>query len=971
MPDDKKTTAPPAAKKTRPMAFWDIEAIPNIFMFGIYYPKCALMSDHPDDPEDWMMFFYLFDGMSMDDALKDRITQHVFRKNRQLDPQTARIRFMDMADEQVNRFMVNWFCVDNRRTFGRDDENQFRVLNPAPHSDLDPDPFFPYMLGYNTTNYDDVMIAYYFNETWGFAPGTGKPSFMPITAATMRSFNDLLFGSFKKDMKCALRDTEKNIYENLLRSGLYLDVASINDKVYKMPLKRIMGMLGMGIFEDGSVKGEKPVTDPDEIANLFAYNASDCIKLQRMFGHRAFKAQFELKKGLMDSYPDIIYKQDKDGNRTVRVNRLRADNTSAKFAQRVLCPDGWLPDSRAVSFEYPKGSGRNILKETRAWAEFHLGKFPEAMRQLNAVFDWYGAIEGCNFDSSEHYEQTYLFDGLDPKKISDIPMPCTAMPYFNADGTPSRTYVNFGIGGIHGAEYDRDKYDADVAAHLERCRGIMAFLSAVCPQAAGFFPAPGTPEEAAFCADTAAAMASAPAGLNDTLKELKPTIILDGQKRKRSEYVTLRKDGSVSIKWPKPVRLFIQDKKTKKWNLDKKYSYTSDGETDHQDFTSYYPVMLMNLQAYVNTALGEDRYVQQFENKGKFGKLMKDKRLSESERDFHAVKREGTKLILNSASGASDTAYDNPIRMNNVIISMRLIGQMFTWRIGQAETLAGYKVTSTNTDGLYAECTEETRPRLRQILEKEAADINVEIEPEAMRLVSKDANNRIEVSLDGKLLSASGGDVACWKGPVPTKALSHPALIDRLMVDYLVKYGVNEPFDLNRAADILQHVKDTLEPFDLLMLYQQIINSSEGSVRYIFAMIDGEVRTFQHNNRIFAIKPEGAHLYMANGWNKGTGHDETADKVLRAYGVDPSQFTNTRVMKISRIEPEQNMFIYNEGLDELDPAVAKGLIDNLDDGYYIDMFQKTYSNWCNVSGHTGDGTDEDDEDGDGDVSEDT
>lgn len=955
MPDETKKRTP----SVRPMAFWDIESIPNIFMFGIYFPECALLSDAPDDPEDWMMFFYLFDGFPLTDALKDRILKRVYRKNRQLVPGKSQVRFMNLADEQTNRFLVNWFCVDNKRTFGRDDENQFLPLNPQPHSDLDPDLSFPYMMGYNSTNYDCVEISYYFNETWGFAPGTGRPSFLPTTAKTMRAFNDLLFGSFRNDMKCALRDYEKNIYENMLRSGLYLDVASVNDKVYKMPLKRIMGMLGMDIFEDDSVKGDKPVTDPDAIANLFAYNASDCIKLKRMFGHRAFKAQFELKKGLMDSYPDIIYKTDEHGNRSVRINRMRADNTSAKFAQRVLCPDGWLPDIRAVSFEYPKGSGRNILKETREWAHKHLGMFPEAIAQLDAVFDWYGAIEGHNFDNSEHYEQAYMFDGLDPIKIADIPMPRTTVPYFNKDGTPSRTYVNFGIGGIHGAEYDKDRYEADVREYLAGCRRVMAFLKVLLPSLPS--PPEGAPEEALFYADTAAITASLPQPLVDALRVLKPTTLLGGVKYKRSEYVTVRKDGTVVLKWPKAVDLFVQDKKSGKWNLNKKYSYTSDDVVEHEDFTSYYPCMLMNLQAYVNAALGEDRYVQQFENKGKFGKLMKDKSLSEAERDFHAVKREGTKLILNSASGASDTAYDNPIRMNNVIISMRLIGQLFTWRIGQAQTLEGFKITSTNTDGLYAAVTDETRQLCRDILAREAADINVDIEPESMRLVSKDANNRIEVSLEGKLIGASGGDVACWKGPVPNKALSHPALIDRLMVDYLVKYGVAEPFDLDRAAGILQNVKNTLEPFDLLMLYQQIINSSEGSVRYIFALVDGEVRTFQHNNRIFAIKPEGAHMYMANGWNKGQGHDDIADKVLRAYGVDPSQFSNTRVMKISRIEPEQNMFIYNEGLDELDPAVARGLIDNLDDGYYIDMFQRTYSNWCNASVHTdGDGDGEED-----------
>ncbi|MCM1296339.1 MAG: hypothetical protein NC311_12440 [Muribaculaceae bacterium] len=913
-------------KKPRQLAFWDIESLVNIFMFAIYAPKSEFFGD---GSRDMLIFFYLFDGFTLTDSLKDRILKQVFRKNRQLDPATADIRFMDLKQEQTNRFLVGLFSVDDKRAFGRPDENRFLKINHIIRSDLDEDTSFPYLLGYNTANYDDIMMALYFTETWGFSPRGNVPSFDATTAAHMREMNNHMFSRYKNDMRGILREgPEKNIYENLLRTGLFVDVAKVNDKVYKMPLKRIMGMLGMDIFEDGSVSSDRPVTDPDEIANLFAYNASDDIKLSALFEHRAFKAQFELKRGLMDSYPDILYKKDdKTGREEIRINRMKCDDTSAKFAQRVLCPDGWLTDIRAVSFEYPKGSGRNVLVETREWAERQFGKDSEPMKLLGPIFDWYGAIEGHNFDSSEHYEQAYLFDGLDPIKIASIPQPQTAVPYFNKDGTPSRTYVNFGIGGIHGAEYDKDAYDADVAAFNARIAEIKAFLSNF---------------------------------TEDQLKTLKPTVVIGGVKYKRSDYLTVTKDGTVKVKWPKPVELFTQDKKSGKWNLNKKYSYTSDDTVEHEDFTSYYPCMLMNLQAYVNSALGEDRYVQQFENKGKYGKLMKDKSLPEEQRAFYATLREGTKLILNSASGASDTEYDNPIRMNNVIISMRLLGQMFTWRIGQAQTLAGFKITSTNTDGLYAAVTDETRQLCRDILAREAADINVDIEPESMRLVSKDANNRIEVSLDGNLLGASGGDVACWKGPVPNKALSHPALIDRLLVDYLIKYGVSEAFSLERAAEVLENVKKSLSPTDLLMLYQQIINSSEGSVRYIFGVVNGEVRTFQHNNRIFAIRPEGAHLYMANGWNKGIGHDETADRVLAAYGVDPMQFTNTRVMKISRIDPEQNMFIYNNALDELEPHVAAGLIASLDDGYYIEMFQRTYNNWSRVkSGAAPDSADED------------
>lgn len=948
-----------AKRPERQLAFWDIESLVNIFMFAIYAPASHMLNDPAQEPKDWLIYFYLFDGMDLTDPLKDRILARVFKKNRALDPGRTVVRFMDLKDETTNRFLAGWFSVDDKKAFAKPEENRFRALGYPIRSDLDDDVSFPYMLGYNTANYDDVMMACYFHETWGFDYRSGAPSFMATTAKTMRDFNNRLFDQYKNDMRAALAGDERNIYDNMLRTGLFIDVAKVNDKVYKMPLKRIMGMMGMDIFEDESVKGDKPVTDPDEIANLFAYNASDDVKLAKLFQNRAFKAQFQLKRGLMDSYPDILYKKDdRTGVPAVRVNRMKADDTSAKFAQRVLCPDGFLPDIRAVSFEYPKNSGRNVLAETRAWAEEKFKDAPWVMRDhLGPIFDWYAAIEGNNFDDSEHYQQTYFTDGLPPKKISSIPMPRTTVPYFNADGSPSRTYANFGIGGIHGAEYDKEKYDADVRAHMERCRSIQEFLQLICEDVKPF----ASPvEEAVAFASTADYTATLPKSLFQALQDLKPSVKIGDRTFKRSEFITIRaKDKSIVIKWPKPVNLFVQDKKSRKWNLCKKYAWTSNDEVDHQDFTSYYPCMLMNMQAYVNEALGEDRYVQQFENKGKFGKSMKDKSLSGAERDFFATLREGTKLILNSASGASDTAYDNPIRMNNVIISMRILGQLFTWRIAQAETLEGYKVTSTNTDGLYAVCDEATRPRLREILAREAADINVDIEPEEMRLITKDANNRIELSLDGKILGASGGDVACWKGPVPTKALSHPALIDRLLVDYLKSYGVDEPFSLDRAMAVLQGVKDELSDFELLMLYQQIINSMEGSVRYIFAEVNGAIRTFQHNNRIFAIRPEGAHLYMANGWNNGSGHDATADKVLRAYGVDPGQFTNTRVIKIARIDPAQNMFIYNEGLDEMDTAVARGLIENLDDGYYIDLLQTAYQNWSN----TGEHADEADNDG--------
>ena len=100
--------------------------------------------------------------------------------------------------------------------------------------------------------------------------------------------------------------------------------------------------------------------------------------------------------------------------------------------------------------------------------------------------------------------------------------------------------------------------------------------------------------------------------------------------------------------------------------------------SNHEDFTSYYPSMLINMSAFENPGLGYDRYAEIFQQKEDFGKKMKDKSLPQEQRDLYSIMRNGTKLILNSASGAADVTYNTPIRMNNRITAMRIIGQLFT-----------------------------------------------------------------------------------------------------------------------------------------------------------------------------------------------------------------------------------------------------------------------------------------------------
>ena len=271
------------------------------------------------------------------------------------------------------------------------------------------------------------------------------------------------------------------------------------------------------------------------------------------------------------------------------------------------------------------------------------------------------------------------------------------------------------------------------------------------------------------------------------------------------------------------------------------------------------------MRAFWNNGLGYDRYGVIYGLKEKYGKLMKDPSLSDAEHSKYSILRGGTKLILNSVSGAADAGFETAVRMNNRIISMRIIGQLFTWRIAQAQTLAGARVTSTNTDGLYSALDENIS---NSVLEKESSTIGVDIEPERMYLITKDSNNRVECAVkdDGslKITAAGGGSVGCRKGPNLTKSLDHPAIIDWAMAEYLTetakgnRAAINQPFNDALGKEIIERglqggcipnsrISDKAM---ILVMAQMITASSPSSHAWIFSYDNGKT-VLQRFNRVF------------------------------------------------------------------------------------------------------------------------
>lgn len=894
----------------------------------------------------------------------------------------------DQIQGQILNEKNNWILYNGTWT---------SKLRLVADTDIEYDPeIHPYYLGYNSYNYDTTMLAifacaviqtkktseYDLPETQVLPRdlNTGKPN---ITAKQLREHNDKLFFEHKKSMPQYLPTLDSDGYrgkhwrtrKNMLMSGRHLDVARLNEKQARVKLKRLLGMLGFQILESEKLHNQTKINNFEEFCELIAYNVSDVVNLKELFYHKAYMSQFELKKGMLESYPELIYQQTQarvrnekgelvrryapDTNpetRRVKTDRLCIDSSSGQFATQCLCPYGHLNDIETVSFMYPSenkakalGIPRvNVLEEAK---KFFYNLYPqkELRAQFDVIYNYYKWIKGKNFNDCKNYKQMYP----DQKcySVSEIPKVNTFMPYFDGNGDPTSCCVQFSIGGIHGAEYNKKRLEN----HMNAWQAEVDDMN----EAKRQFPNPVDLRKAKKI--------TMPDGRILEYKQF----LKSGLKIADSQYRDLEKK--------KPV-LFKVSEKNGKVKLNEKYTYTSADEANHQDFVSYYPGLLMAMEAFMNKGLGYDRYEEIFNLKQKYGKLMKDESIPEEERARYVILREGTKLVLNSASGTADAMFENNIRVNNQIISMRIIGQLFTWRIGQAEAYHGAKVTSTNTDGLYSVMDAEKN---NKILEKESNDIGVVIEPEPLYLISKDTNNRIEMTgPHGKILSTSGGTLGCAKGPTPIKALSHPAIIDWALTKYLIKASnhedntaLDQPFNDQVGLDILLSAREEFDDFEYMNMFQNILTSSQSTVNFIYATQEpgattGEPIILQNVNRIFMMKdktPNTVYLQAAGARKITPAMKKTrqkdpsipeiiiepvAMKVIRENGAEFDVPAGHDVIskKITNLDPTIPIFIQNADLHLLDQTDKDFIINNLDIDCYLYLLRHSFEeSWMNVA----------------------
>lgn len=748
--------------------FWDIECYDNLFCVGFL-----------DDNEHLDMFWLSAEpdaADSVERACKDSGYEYTV---------------YDLSDNGnlLKQFMENPIPSNGEATLlsmflGTDN----KVVKPKED----------WYFAYNSINYDIPMVDYV-NKS--MISGRVRAS-----TEALRKYSNMVINASRSVM---------NTYP-YLRYGNHVDVAFLNETKIEngrptVGLKTLVGILGGSIIESESNK-------TGHSANIYKdilYNINDIAELK----HRVFKGflatKFKIKRKLLEKYPHL------------KEHGITVNSTSAKFVEYIIAPDRQIEDTPTVTYIYPAkhiaeklGVPQiDMLEDTKEWymervyrqiaktnpqaANRHLAKF-------QSIYNYYAYFRGKNWNESTNHIFNHGIPAHDKlmRKYADRTYG-VILPFIDKQGNESPSYVRFSIGGIHGAEINQKQLDSD-RAKIRELKEKYGYISKI-------------PKK-------------------EVSKALLNLIIAQSRTSYRGYPVRCSHEIPYFFQNTEPVDEILEPEEFSPYMVQKakhfegiydyqedlldRYKYTSSGLSVHQDFVSYYPVLMINSGTFYD-GKGNDPYSDVKDERVAIKAELKNLEFGTAKWNDTNDEQEGYKLILNSASGILDGSHDTNLRANNKAIAMRIIGQLCTFRIGMALALEGATIPSSNTDGIYAmgigiELNKE-------IVKKELERLYISIDPEEMYLVSKDANNRIEI-VDGKVTSARGGTLTSWKGARVDNSLSHPALVDRILTDYLPEADLMEPVDLDLIRKHLQAYVEKEDRRQFVYMASWVMRSTSGSI---------------------------------------------------------------------------------------------------------------------------------------------
>lgn len=1035
--------------------FYDLESLRQIFMNAEYIPA-----------QNKVVYYYLSDieKVPISNPITQALIAIAFRKFFAYHPlinDDTTLEFYDLKTRQglgkfiqtygvtfpeslydrskINSAKQSWIfkqlAKSQTATWAQTVKETDKVYDPEKHGRL---------FSYNGINYDESMIAMILDRYTTFIAARpddyaskNKDQGIPFSAEYIRNdLNDRLFDNIDNMTQTADQSATsigRTTRTGYRMSGRYVDVARFNEKLAKVGLKRLLAYLGETIKEY-EFDTEKPIESIADVIGLFIYNASDVINLPLVLMHKAYAVPYDLRSGLLERYPQVIYNNkpgsiiepDTGNPLNVRRARLTLDSTSAKFVEKIVAPYNQLEDDECVNFLYPskemvekiyEETGErvrqvDVLEMTKAWFEENVTRDPnhKAHKSFMQIYRFFDNIRGSNFNTGSTYRKKFP-QHLSPysdeemnseemradgkgrfnKTTHDIHKLLdelnTNICYYNKDGEETSGYATFLLGGIHGAEYFKALYDHDIDV-VTKHNAFIDTIREQYPKVKDLITTKitkkGTPRNL-FDADITIEFEGETYGKDDikrVIKNLRITPKPDQLEKLGDDAYGTWAYKDLPVLWTRKKR---QNSQYYKYELNKRYQYVSVGPANHEDFASYYPLLLSMISAFLNYARLDDdgkpvdTYYTLYQTRLKEKIRSGDKSLPEDVRILAGITQNLMKLLINAASGVGDSGFDNNLRVNNKIIKMRIIGQLFAYTIGQAQALGGARVVSTNTDGLYTmDISPEENDR---ILFETVKPMRIDIEPERLSMfVSKDTNNRMENHGKG-VTTAGGGTLTSWRGPSMTNNLAHPAISDYVLAHYLNEEpdAPNHHFNRDKAREIIyrfieEHRHTPEDRFELTRYFQWVMSSSHGSKRYLYQVdtdLDGNktVKELQHYNRVFLVKEDYLRDCMdiarstirstSKQDKKPAAPDPIAIKIHKAHGYDASingQYATS--IKVSGLKDTANTLVENMSLrhamvsGKYGPYDADFIDDVLDIEAYLDYSEDAFENsWYNKQPH--------------------
>src|SRR5699024_2794231 len=242
----------------------------------------------------------------------------------------------------------------------------------------------------------------------------------------------------------------------------------------------------------------------------------------------------------------------------------------------------------------------------------------------------------------------------------------------------------------------------------------------------------------------------------------------------------------------------------------------------HVDFSSYYPTLNILLGVYKNKF--EDNY-SEVRKKRYALKDMLTPELKHNDPDkYDEINRRqnALKLVLNSATGASNQHKENAdLPLDNATLSMRIMGNLLAYVVGQRFANAGGLVISTNTDGLYIE--NMTIEKATEITDDFYEIYDLTLEPELVdRMINKNANERIEMVKNPETneleIDGVGGSLSRSLGDEIdlSSKINYPRVSGKAVLNYIADNDMwlHESIDYQRLKDYIKAQLNDFNPID-------------------------------------------------------------------------------------------------------------------------------------------------------------